>query len=202
MVPNKKRRRPGFQSAALKVEMHHFDIEALRKIRDDAMARQSNMSYVVPARAVLADAAGVRGNVVVLPLTGISSAELDYEESHICSAVHPNLNGHRTACLMLAGEKVALTHMAPHWAGSSLYDDVNVLWIFDDISVISQYYITDDIFEQMINTNAVEKDHKSITSEELLAWKKVASEAQHIGFFEVVDLTGIDSPLRDVIIEN
>ncbi|WP_233886322.1 hypothetical protein [Paraburkholderia flagellata] len=202
MVTSKKQYRPGFRSAALKVEIHHFNIDALRKIRDDAMTRESHTSYVVPAKAVLANAAGVRGNVVVLPLNGISSAELDYEEPNMCSAVHPNLNGDRIACLMLAGEKVALTHMAPHWAGASLYDDLRVLWIFDDAPVISQHYISDDILEQMNETNAIEGDHECLTPEELMAWKKVAAEAKHIGFFEVVDITDTESPLRDAILND
>ncbi|QGZ56857.1 hypothetical protein [Paraburkholderia acidiphila] len=189
MVPSKKLRHPGLRSAALKVETHHFDIDALRKIQNDAMDRESLTCYVVPANTVLADAAGVAGNIVAVPLNGMDSSELDYEERDINSAVHPRPNGDRIACLMLAAEKIALTNMAPHWAGVSLYDALNVLWIFDDGPVVSHYHISDDVFEQMNKANAIEDDHRSLTPEEQQAWQRVAAEANHIGVFEIVNLT-------------
>lgn len=199
---SKKNRRPSFQSAELEIEIYDFNMEALRKIQSDAMSRESRTSYVVPSSAVLTDVAEVHGNVIVVPLNGMDSSDLDCEESYIYSAVHPRLNGDRIACLMLAGDEVALTHMGPHWAGASLHDAFNVLWIFDDIPVVSQYYISDDVLEQMNTTNAIEEDHMCLTAEEQQAWQKIAAGANHIGVFEVVDLTDIKSPLRDAILNN
>ncbi|WP_322008046.1 hypothetical protein [Paraburkholderia tropica] len=192
-----KKRLPGFRSAARKLEIHIFNMEALRDVRADAITRESRTSYVIPARTVLAETAGVVGNIVVVPVFGFNAAELDYEEPHIYSEVHPNHDGERVACLMMADGKVALTHMAAHWANLSLYDDVHVLWIFDDIPIISQYYISDDVLEQMNQSNAVEANHKFLTRAERVAWKKLASEAQHIGYFTVIDLTEIECSLQD-----
>ncbi|MFC6949668.1 hypothetical protein ACFQI9_34660 [Paraburkholderia dipogonis] len=164
-------------------------MEVLRKIQNDAMNRESLAAYVVPSDSVLSDSAAVADNIVVVPLIGVDSAEFDYEEQYVYSAVHPRLNGDRIACLMFAHDEVALTHMAPHWAGASLYDALNVLWLFDDIPVVSRYYISDDVFEQMTKSNAIEDDHKCLTPEEQQAWKKVAAEANHMGVFETVNLT-------------
>ena len=183
-----KKRRPSFQSAALEFEIYDFNMEALRKIQNDAMTRESRTSYIVPSNTVLTDSSEVADNVVVVPLSGVDSSEIDYEEPYIHSMVHPRLNGDRIACLMLAHDEVALTHMAPHWAGASLYDALNVLWLFDDIPVVSQYYISDDVFEQITKSNAIEDDHKCLTPEEQQAWKKVAAEADHMGVFEIVNL--------------
>lgn len=178
-----------FQSAAPEADIHDFNMEALRKIQIDAMNRDLPTSYVVPSKAVLTDSSGVAENIVVVPLIGVNSSEFDYEEPYVYSIVHPSHNGDRIACLMLADDEVALTHMAPHWARASLYDSLNVLWIFDDVPVISQYYISDDVFEQMTKSNAIEDDHKCLTSEEQQAWRKIAAEAGHIGVFEAVNLT-------------
>ena len=198
---SKKNRRPGAQSAALEIEISDFNIGALRKIQNDAMGRESPTSYVVPSNTVLSDSSEVADNIVVVPLSGVDSSEFDCEEPYIHSMVHPRLNGDRIACVMLAHDEVALTHMAPHWAGASLYDALNVLWLFDDIPVVSQYYISDDVFEQMTKSNAIENDHKCLTPEEQQAWRKIAAEAGHMGVFEVVNLTELTSlgetPSRD-----
>lgn len=98
---------------------------------------------------------------------------------------------------MLAGGTVALTHMAPHWADVSLHDTLNVLWILDDESVVSQYYFSDDLNESMMVTNGIEDDHNPLTQEEVKAWQKVAAEASHIGVFEVVDLLPPTTPFRE-----
>ncbi|MGF6505884.1 hypothetical protein [Paraburkholderia sp. 32] len=189
MVKSNKQRLPGFRSAALKLDIDDFNIDALRKLQNDAMTRESLTGYVVPSNTVLSDSAEVTDNIVVVPLSGVDSSEIDYEEPYFHSMVHPRLNGDRIACVMLAHDEVALTHMAPHWAGASLYDALNVLWLFDDIPVVSRYYISDDVFEQMTKSNAIEDDHKCLTPEEQQAWKKVAAEADHMGVFEIVNLT-------------
>src|SRR5215469_48088 len=127
----KKHRYPGFESASLAFDIDDFNPHVLQKIRNDAKAHTSLPSYVVAAEDVLEDAAEISGeNLVIIPLCGRSSDEIDHEDSDIYSEVHPRPDGARIACLMLGGGQVALTHMAPHWAGASLHDNLNVLWLF------------------------------------------------------------------------
>jgi hypothetical protein len=186
------------RSAALEFDIEDFNSQALQKICNDADARPALSAYVLPANDVLADATEIaEENIVAIRLRGHSSNEIDYEDPDIYSQVHPRPDGARIACVMLAGGTVALTHMAPHWADVSLYDTLNVLWIFDDESVVSQYYFSDDLNESMMVTNGIEDDHKPLTQEEVKAWQKVAAEASHIGVFEVVDLTTPTTPFRD-----
>lgn len=198
----KKHRYPGFIPATLELDIDDFNRHVLHKIRVDAMAHHpSRPCYIVESDDILVDAAQIAGeNIVVLPLYGVTSEKLDYETPDICSQVHPRSDGARIAVLMLAAGDVALTHMAPHWADASLGDNLNVLWLFDDEPVVSQYRICDDLIEQMTETNAIEEDHHPLTQEEVQAWQRVAAEATHIGFFEVLDLTDPACPQRDAIL--
>lgn len=183
-------RYPGFRSATLKLDAENFNQRVLNKIRKDADTRPAASSYVMAADDVIADATEIyTENIVAIRLRGHSSVEIDHENPDVYSQVHPRPDGARIACLMLAGGTVALTHMAPHWAGVSLHDTLNVLWIFDDKSVVSQYYFSDDLNERMMVASGIEEDHKPLTQEEVKAWQKVAAEASHIGVFEVVDLS-------------
>lgn len=183
-------RYPGFRSATLKFDAEDFNQEFLQQIRKDADMRTALSCYVMAASDIIIDATEISSdNIVAMRLRGHSSNEIDHEDPDIYSQVHPRPDGARIACLMLAGGTVALTHMAPHWAGVSLYDTLNVLWIFDDKSVVSQYYFSDDLNERMMVASGIEDDHKPLTQEEVKAWQKVAADARHIGVFEVVDLS-------------
>jgi hypothetical protein len=191
-------RYPSFRSATLKLDAEDFNQRVLNKIRKDADTRPTLSSYVTAANDLIADATEISAeNIVAIRLGGHSSDEIDHEDPEVYSQVHPRPDGARIACLMLAGGTVALTHMAPHWAGVSLHDTLNVLWIFDDESVVSQYYFSEDLNESMMVTNGIEDDHKPLTQEEVKAWQKVAAEASHIGVFEVVDLLPPTTPFRD-----
>ena len=193
-------RHPGIRSATLKFDAENFNQRILEQIRKDADTRPALSSYVMPADDILADATEISAeNIVAIRLRGHSSNEIDHEDPDIYSQVHPRPDGARIACLMLANGTVALTHMAPHWAGVSLYDTLNVLWIFDDQSVVSQYYISDDLNESMMVTSGIEDDHKPLTQEEVKAWQQVAADASHIGVFEVVDLSPPVIPFHEAV---
>ncbi|QBR03612.1 hypothetical protein [Paraburkholderia pallida] len=197
----KKHRYPGFQSATLEFDIEDFNPHVLQQIRNDAKTHASLPSYVVAADDILDDAAELSGEkIVVIPLCGRDSDAIDHAYPDIYSAVHPRANGARIACLMLGGGQVALTHMAPHRANASLYDNLNVLWLFDDEPSVSQYYISEDLLEGMTQKNAIEEDHNPLTQEEVRAWQKVAAEASHLGFFEVADLTNPACPHREAIL--
>jgi hypothetical protein len=197
----KKYRYPGFQPATLKVDDDAFHTSVLEKIRADAKAHHpSQRCYVVAADDVFEEITEISGeNIVVIPLCGKDSDELDHAYPNIWSEVHPRSDGARIACLMLANGQVALTHTAPHCARASLNDNLNVLWFFDDEPVVSQYYISDDLHEDMTGKNAIAEDHDPLTQEEVRAWQKVAAEASHVGFFEVIDLNDSDTPQRAAI---
>lgn len=186
----------GFRSATLKFDAEDFNQRVLQRIRKDADLRPALSGYVMAANDILADAAEISDeNIVVVRLRGHNSDEIDHEDPDIYSQVHPRPDGARIACLMLADGAVALTCMAPHWAGVSLYDTLNVLWIFDDKSVVSQYYFSDDLNESLMVASGIEDDHKPLTQEEVKAWQKVAADASHIGVFEVVDLSSLTMAL-------
>lgn len=188
----------GFRSATLNFDAEDFNQRVLQRIRKDADSRPALSGYVMAANDILADAAEISDeNIVVVRLRGHNSNEIEHEDPDIYSQVHPRPDGARIACLMLAGGTVALTHMAPHLAGVSLHDTLNVLWIFDDKSVVSQYYFSDDLNESLMVTSGIEDDHNPLTREEVKAWQKVAAEASHIGVFEVVDLVPSTTPFRE-----
>jgi hypothetical protein len=197
----KKYRYPGFHPATLALDVDTLDASVLENIRNDAKTHHpSPPCYVVAADDIFEEATEISGeNIVVIPLCGKDSDDVDHAYPNVYSEVHPRNDGARIACLMLAYGQVALTHMAPHWAGVSLNDNLNVLWLFDDESVVSQYYISDDLHENMTKTNAIEEDHNPLTQEEVQAWQKVAAEASHNGFFEVIGLNNPDTSLHGAI---
>ena len=105
----------GFRSATLKFDAEDFNQRVLQRIRKDADLRPALSGYVMAANDILADAAGISDeNIVVVRLRGHNSNEIDHEDPDIYSQVHPRPDGARIACLMLADGAVALTRMAPH----------------------------------------------------------------------------------------
>lgn len=197
----KKYQHPGFQPATLEFDIDDFNTSVLHQISNDSQMHQFLPCYIVAAEDILENAAEISGeHVVVIPLCGKNSDEIDHETPDIYSEVHPKGDGARIACLMLGGGQVALTHMAPHWARASLGDNLNVLWLFDNAPVVSQYYISEDLFESMTKNDAIEEDHNPLTQEEIEAWKRIAAEAKHIGLFEVIDLTDPACSQREAIL--
>lgn len=159
-------------------------------IRARAAEQNSPVSYLVYADEILFEDCEIENDVVVVAaLPGIASHEVEFADLDVGASVETQLDGIRTACVMLAKSKIALTETAARLSGVYGHSHLPVIWLFNDGVALCKYHLSDDVLDELSIVGRVADEHVHLTKEETAAWQKVAREAEHIGVFKMFDLT-------------
>ncbi|WP_207005058.1 hypothetical protein [Trinickia mobilis] len=180
-----------YKNADASFDDEDLNEELLADIRQRAAEHGSAASYLVYAADLLNDDTVYADDdiFVVTALPGMVSSAVNLKDPDAFPSVETELDGSRSACLMLAKGNVALSSTVVIRSRALMEGRLLVLWLFDDTVALCQYDLRDDVVDEIVIAGRCAELHVHLTQEETAAWQKVAREAKYVGVFDFFDLT-------------
>jgi hypothetical protein len=133
----------------------------LADIAQHRAASAGHIAYVVPMEKVWQEETRPDRKCVVVPLPGITSAEIAYDDEVLHSEVRRLPDGSFLQCVMVANERIALSGVAVREARAKQEGWLVILWLFDDKAVFSKHRFDEDLSDEMWCASHVAEEYNA-----------------------------------------